>query len=154
MKGLRAPAPGSMPRILRDERPAVNLSIGALGLNVQALASSAGGQGALANALVDITQDNLVIAGKTNVGANAFNGSGGVGNARAVGNLVLHATTGDIAVGSLGVAALAVDSGAGNAVASGLVNAFANGDGKITAGMITDRAGPRMRAPAMPSLWP
>jgi hypothetical protein len=92
------------------------------------------------NALVDITQDNLVIAGKTTVGANAFNGSGGVGNARAVGNLVLHATTGDIAVGSLAVAALAVDSGAGNAVASGLVNAFANGDGKITAGMITDRA--------------
>ena len=44
--------------------PAVNLSIGAKGLNVQALASSAGGQGALANALVDITQDNLVIAGQ------------------------------------------------------------------------------------------
>ena len=120
--------------------PAVNLSIGAQRPQCPGARQQCRGPGALANALVDITQDNLVIAGKTTVGANAFNGSGGVGNARAVGNLVLHATTGDIAVGSLAVAALAVDSGAGNAVASGLVNAFANGDGKITAGMITDRA--------------
>ena len=121
--------------------PAVNLSIGALGLNVQALASSAGGQGALANALVDITQDNLVHRREDHRRGQCLQRLGRgrecprswqprpACHHRRYRGRELSA-----------VAALAVDSGAGNAVASGLVNAFANGDGKITAGMITDRA--------------
>jgi hypothetical protein len=120
--------------------PAVNLSIGADGVNVQAFASSAGGQGALANALVDITQDNLSIGGPVTVGARASNGAGGNGNARAIANLSLHATTGDIAVGAVAVRAVAQDSGVGNAVATGLTNVFASGDGKVTTGPMFDFA--------------
>jgi hypothetical protein len=94
----------------------------------------------LANALVNITQDNLSIGGPVTVGARASNGAGGNGNARAIANLALHATTGDITVGAVGVRAVASDRGAGNAIASGLTNVFASGDGKVTTGPMFDLA--------------
>ena len=54
--------------------------------------------------------------------------------------LALHATTGDIAVGAVGVAPWQQDSGVGNAVATGLTSVFASGDGKVTTGPMFDFA--------------
>src|SRR5262249_20179500 len=73
---------------------AVKLTIGSGGINVQATAGAVFGAGALANALVDLHQNDIAVAGGIHVGANAFNASSGSGEARAVANLALDAAAG------------------------------------------------------------
>ena len=119
---------------------AVNLTIGSGGINVQALASSHRGGGAVAFANALIIQDDLVVNGGITVGADAFNGPGGNGNALGLATLVLQATAGNVTVdGAIDVGALASDQGAGNAVALAQAIIFDNvgATGGITLGSLT-----------------
>ena len=84
------------------------------GLNIEAVASSAGGHGASANAIVNITQlDSLTIAGDVTVNAVAVNADG-TGNALALADLSLTAKSGGITVsGSVDVEAHANEQAQG-----------------------------------------
>ncbi len=125
---------------------AVHLNIGTGCLDVEALASSRGGGGAFANALSDIVQDTVSIAGDVTVKATAFNaGSAGEGSgAQAISNLVLHADSGNITVGGrVDVTAFASDNGRGSASATALTNLFAGtgaGKGDVSVGALIDQA--------------
>ena len=129
-----------------ETNPNVHLTIGAHGLDVEAVAGSLGGSGASANALVDIVQNNLVVLGDITVGARAQNGSGsgGDGDAKAVANLQLIGNHGGVAVGGhIDVVASANDKGAGDAVALALTGISASageGPGTVAIGSLTDRA--------------
>ena len=98
----------------------INLSLDALSL--AAIAVDRAGDGALASAKGQITQPAVTLASGVFARANAFNGSGGAGDARAVTNLALNATAGGVTVDTIKSRASARDGGAGNAVASQLVN--------------------------------
>ena len=127
-----------------ETNPNVHLNIGAGGLDVEAIASSLGGGGASANALVDIVQNNLVVLGGITVGAAASNASGGEGNAKAIANLQLSGIAGAVSVlGNIDVFAGASDQGAGQAIATALTGISASageGAGTIAIGSLTDRA--------------
>ena len=122
----------------------MHLNIGAGGLDVEALASSLGGGGASANALVDIVQNNLVVLGDITVAATASNGPGGLGDAKAVANLQLSGIAGALAVaGNIDVFAFASDRGAGDALATALTGISASageGPGHVALGSLTDHA--------------
>src|SRR5262249_51872933 len=84
----------------------VNLSIGGQGITVVANAVSLDGGNAVANAIVDITQDNLAIDGSVTVAAAARNLGGGSANAMA--NLHLEGVAGNaIVLGQIDVSASA-----------------------------------------------
>ena len=81
-EGSAPGGPGANATALFNEaNAAVNLSIGSGGINFQALASSHRGGGAVAGAIAVIIQDDVAVHGGITVKANAFNGSGGEGNA-------------------------------------------------------------------------
>ena len=114
---------------------AVNLVIGTHGVDVVAAAVTNDGGVAVANALVDIAQENLLIAGDVIVTAVVLNGSAGEGignDAQATATLRLAATSGDASVlGQTLVEAVAHDTGAGNAIATALVGIVASaGEGE------------------------
>ena len=91
-------------------------------LDVAAYAFDRAGDGALASARGQITQPSITLTRGFFAGASAANGPGGVGDARAVTNVALNATAGGVTVGRIRSVAGAQDGGAGNAVASQLVN--------------------------------
>ena len=99
------------------------------GLNIEAVASSAGGDGASARAIANITQlDSLTIAGDVTVNAMAVNADG-TGKALALADLSLNAQSGGITVsGSVDVEAHATESAQGPAKANAVAD-FATTDG-------------------------
>ena len=143
-EGSAAGGPGANATALFNEaNAAVNLSIGSGGINVQALASSHRGGGAVAGAIAVIIQDDVAVHGGITVKANAFNGSGGEGNAAGLALLGLQANSGNLTVdGAVDVEALASDHGAGNAfaVAQTAILGIAGATGGITLGSLTDKA--------------
>jgi hypothetical protein len=114
------------------------------GLNLQAIASSHGGQGASANANAQITQSAISILGDITLNAAPFDGSGGEGGAKALANLGLHASSGSVTVGGkIDVEARASGGGSAGAQASALVGITASaGEGAgVTLGGLFDAAG-------------
>jgi hypothetical protein len=114
---------------------AVNLVIGTHGVDVAAAAVTNDGGVAVANALVDIVQENLLILGDVIVTAVVLNGSAGEGignDAQATATLRLAATSGDASVlGQTLVEAVAHDVTAGNAIATALEGIVASaGEGE------------------------
>jgi len=125
-----------------ENNTAVHLTIGTGGVEVRAAAGSTGGGGALAQSLVDIVQNSVVIGGGVEVRAFAGNNTGGTGGARSITNLTLTATHGGVTVGGPAIAtAFAVDFGAGNAFASAQEHITAGGGGgNVTVGPLIDSA--------------
>ncbi len=122
------------------DNPAVNLAIGTQGIHVGAFAAADDGGGAVANALVDVVQENLVIGGDVTVTAAALSGSAGEGAGRdgqATANLSLIGSSGNVSVlGQTLVTAVAHDTGAGNAIATALVGIVASAGEGETGGNI------------------
>src|SRR6185369_4244497 len=120
--------------------PAVNLVIGADGIHVGALAAANDGGGAVANAVVDILQQNLLIGGDVIVTAVALNGSAGEGVGRdgqATATLTLTASSGNATIlGQTVVTALADDRAGGNAIATALAGITASAGEGETGGHI------------------
>ena len=98
------------------------------------------GGGAVANALVEIVQENLVIGGDVTVTAVALSGSAGEGaghDGQATANLSLIASSGNVTVlGQTLVKAVVHDTGAGNAIATALVGIVASAGEGETGGHI------------------
>ena len=120
--------------------PAVNLVIGPDGIDVGAAAVANDGGGAVANAVVDIVQQNLLIGGDVTVTAVALNGSAGEGVGRdgqANATLTLTASSGNATVlGQTLVTAVADDRAGGNAIALALVGITASAGEGETGGHI------------------
>jgi filamentous hemagglutinin family protein len=92
-----------------------------LSLDVTAHADSQGSGGAVAHAIGRMREGSLSIPGGITIDAVTMTGRHGLGNASALASLGLDASSGRVTVGGpIEVAALAIDQGAGGAVASAL----------------------------------
>ncbi len=92
-----------------------------LSLDVTAHADSEGSGGAVAHAIGRMREGSLSIPGGIAIDAVTMTGRHGLGNASALASLGLDASSGRVTVGGpIEVAALAIDQGAGAAVASAL----------------------------------
>ena len=92
-----------------------------LSLDVTAHADSQGSGGAVAHAIGRMREGSLSIPGGIAIDAVTMTGRHGLGNASALASLGLDASSGRVTVGGpIEVAALAIDQGAGAAVASAL----------------------------------
>ena len=113
--------------VLVQNNAAVHMNIGGSGLNVIALASSQGRDGASANALVDIGQTGISITGDILVKAKAVGGLNVARQSKAHANLTLDAGTGGIALGgNVNVNATASSNGIHGALASALADLTAS----------------------------
>ena len=112
--------------MLVQNNAAAHLNIGGGGLDVFALASSQGRDGASANALVDIEQTGISITGDILVAAKAVGGPNVARQTKAHANLTLDARNGGIVLGgNVNVNAQASSNGIHGALASALADLMA-----------------------------